>query len=138
VAVRLQGEGEQIYSCRAAAPDVGGFAWVFTAPKAELRDVTGKVVGRHYGGPTWEATDGSKVLGTVVAQDAAPDPQAIAWLLLRATSNSGTGMFANVTSIQRIHTKGGKPPTQACGAAQLNQQIGTAYTAEYVFYVAAS
>jgi len=122
----------------AAAPDVGGFAWVFTAPKAELRDVTGKVVGRHYGGPTWEATDGSKVLGTVVAQDAAPDEQAIAWLLLRATSNSGTGMFANVTSIQRIHTKGGKPPTQACGAAQLNQQIGTAYTAEYVFYVAAS
>ena len=92
----------------------------------------------HYKGPTWEATDGSKVLGTVVAQDAAPDPQAIAWLLLRATSNSGTGMFANVTSIQRIHTKGGKPPTQACGAAQLNQQIGTAYTAEYVFYVAAS
>ena len=138
VAMRLQGEGEQLYSCRADARDPSAFAWAFVAPQAALRDVTGKVVGRHYGGPTWESTDGSKVQGTVVAQEAAPDPQAIAWLLLRATTNSGSGMFARVTSIQRLHTKGGKPPAQPCGAAQLNQQIGTAYTAEYVFYVARS
>ena len=137
VSVRLQGEGEQLYSCRASAQDAGGFAWVFVAPKADLRDVTGQVVGRHYGGPTWEARDGSKVQATVVAQDPGPDPHSIPWLLLRATTNTGSGMFTHITSIQRLHTHGGKPPEQACDATQLNRELGSAYTAEYVFYVAA-
>jgi hypothetical protein len=138
VSLRLQGEGEQLYICRSSAQDSGGFAWVFLAPKAELRDVTGQVVGRHYGGPTWEARDGSKVQATVVAQDAGPDPHSVPWLLLRATTNTGSGMFTHIMSVQRLHTHGGKPPDQACDAAQLNQQLGSAYTAEYVFYVAAS
>ena len=37
----------------------------------------------------------------------APQASAIPWLLLSAKSVGGPGRFANVTSVQRIHTVGG-------------------------------
>src|SRR6185503_67311 len=43
-------------------------------------------IGRHYAGPHWEASDGSKVLGTVRERADAPAAGAIPWLLLSAKS----------------------------------------------------
>ena len=37
-------------------------------------------------------------------------PAAIPWLLLRATSTTGTGVFTNVTYVQRLNTTGGVAP----------------------------
>jgi Protein of unknown function (DUF3455) len=59
----LPAKGVQIYECRIAAD--GKAAWAFVAPEAELLDTSGKLVGKHYGGPTWESNDGSKTVGTV-------------------------------------------------------------------------
>ena len=43
------------------------------------------------------------------------------WLLLTATNHSGTGMLAGVSTIQRIHTKGGQPPaTPRCTSSNLD------------------
>jgi hypothetical protein len=55
-------KGVQVYVC-----DVKGAVneWDFRAPEAELIDARGGPFARHYAGPTWEATDGSKVVGKV-------------------------------------------------------------------------
>src|SRR5512143_3698315 len=101
LSLETQAAGVQIYECKASKDDPTRFEWVFKAPEAELFDSTGKKIGRHYAGPTWESNDGSKVVGEVRAKDNGPDPNAIPWLLLSAKSNSGSGIFSQTQSIQR-------------------------------------
>ena len=135
VAFALHGSGVQIYECRAAPDNATHFAWVLRGPEADLADFAGKTVGRHFAGPTWEAEDGSTVTGEIVAQESAPSPDAVPWLLLRATSNGGKGLFAKIRFIQRLHTVGGKAPT-GCDASQLRKPVRVPYAAEYYFYAA--
>jgi hypothetical protein len=127
--------GVQIYECTAGKDDPTRFEWTFKAPEAELFDMAGNKVAKHYAGPTWESNDGSKVVGEVRARDNGPDPNAIPWLLLSAKSTSGTGVFSHVKSIQRVHTVGGKAPTEACTQAQAGKVTRVGYKATYNFYV---
>ena len=55
--------GVQIYRCNAGAT---GFSWGLVAPRADLYGDNGKLIVTHYGGPTWEAKDGSTVVGSRV------------------------------------------------------------------------
>jgi hypothetical protein len=132
----LHGTGVQIYECRAGAHDPKQFAWILQAPAADLADRSGKDVGRHYAGPTWEGDDGSKVVGEVTARDDGPTTTAVPWLLLRAKSNSGKGIFAKTRYIQRLHTIGGQPPSTLCDSAHAGQRTRVAYSADYYFYAA--
>jgi len=129
-------KGVQIYRCTQDPADTNRFAWVFVAPDADLyahADFSGPV-GRHYAGPTWESTDGSKVVGIKLQQADSPDPGAIPWLLLRSASGSGSGVLGKVTFIQRVHTSGGKAPATIADKAHKGQEARVAYTAEYFFY----
>ena len=58
----------------------------------------------------------------------------IPWLLLRANSTEGPGVFQGVTFIQRLNTVGGTAPTTNCDAAHVGQEARVSYTAEYWFY----
>ena len=131
---QVHATGVQIYECKPGKDDPTRLDWALRAPEAELIDVAGKSAGKHYAGPTWEANDGSKVVGEVVARDNGPDPGAIPWLLLRATSTTGQGAFSQVKSIQRLHTVGGKAPAGGCGADQNGQVLRIPYSADYLFY----
>ena len=128
--------GVQIYRCSAAPDNPSGFGWTFVAPEADLFDSSGRRMGRHYAGPTWEATDGSKVVGALKAAVESPEPTAIPWLLLRAKSTEGHGVLSRTTSIQRLRTVGGKAPSQGCSQARAGQETKAPYRAEYDFYVA--
>jgi hypothetical protein len=140
----LHATGVQIYQCKPSPKDPSHYAWVYQEPKADLSDRTGKNVGRHYAGPTWEGDDGSKVVGEIVARVDAPGaatpgvaargPNGIQWLLLKAKSNSGKGIFAKVQSIQRVHTIGGLAPPDPCDASHVDQRTRTPYSADYYFY----
>ena len=134
--LEAQGKGVQIYECKAGTDAAKRFEWVFKAPEAELFDNTGRIIGKHYAGPTWESTDGSKVAGEIKGQDSGPDPNAIPWLLLTAKSTSGKGVFSRVTSIQRLNTSGGKAPAGGCNQSLVDQEIRIPYKATYYFYVA--
>ena len=59
---------------------------------------------------------------------------AIPWLLLRASSTTGTGVFTNVTYVQRLNTTGGVAPATGCGASTSGTDTSVAYTADYYFY----
>ncbi|HEY0232788.1 MAG TPA: DUF3455 domain-containing protein [Dokdonella sp.] len=134
LALTAAGSGVQIYECKPAQADPSRYEWTFKAPEAELADATGHVLGKHYAGPTWESTDGSRVVGEVKAHDSGPDANAIPWLLLGAKSTSGAGVFGHVTGIQRLQTAGGKAPTTACGKDNAQALARVPYKAMYYFY----
>src|SRR5205814_4831826 len=111
LSVQYHGVGTQIYTCTAsggadAGADAGAvtYSWVFKAPDAKLYDWTNTTtqVGTHGAGPEWTSSDGSVVNG-VKAQSVTVDSTAIPWLLLRASSTTGTGVFKDVTYVQRLN-----------------------------------
>jgi hypothetical protein len=128
--------GVQIYTCVARRDDLSKYEWTLKAPEAELYDSSGKRIGKHYAGPTWESNDGSKVVGEVKARDNGPDSNAIPWLLLRAKSTSGNGIFTKATSIQRLDTIGGKAPPGGCDASLAGKELRVPYSATYIFFSA--
>jgi hypothetical protein len=131
---QLHATGVQIYQCQPAKGDPAQFEWSLKQPQATLFTPAGRNVGKHYAGPTWEANDGSKVTGEVIARANSPVADAIPWLLLSAKTTSGTGIFRAVRSIQRLHTQGGAAPAGGCGQAQAGQELRVAYSADYLFY----
>jgi hypothetical protein len=130
----LVARGVQIYECRPAADPYSPAQWTLVAPEAELFDGDGKRAGRHFAGPHWEADDGSRIVGSVKARADAPQPGAIAWLLLSASSVGGPGRFSGVTQVQRIHTVGGAAPTTGCTADAPVAPARVPYSADYVFF----
>ncbi len=130
LAFTLKGSGLQNYECRAKG---GGFEWNLIGPEAALRDDKDALVGRHYGGPTWEHADGSKVTGKLVADAASPTSGNVPWLLLKGTP-SGNGAFAGTTFVQRVDTVGGTAPSEPCNASLAGTKKSTRYSAAYRFY----
>ena len=129
---RAHASGVQLYVCQGGSD--GKPSWVLKAPEAELRNDEGAVIGQHYAGPTWKNKDGSEVTGKVVARADAPDSTSIPWLLLTAAGHNGSGVLSSVSTIQRIHTKGGQVPSASCDASHLGAEAKSPYTADYYFY----
>jgi hypothetical protein len=135
VVLQAHASGVQIYACQAGADQK--LSWILKAPEAELFDADGNSIGRHFAGPTWKHHDESEVTGKAVAREDAPEPGAIPWLLVTVTSHSGTGVLSRVTTIQRIHTKGGQPPAAGCDDAHRGAESKSSYSAVYYFYAPA-
>jgi hypothetical protein len=131
--LRARAVGVQIYVCH-LNPQAGQYEWVFEAPEAQLSDAGGKTHIHHFAGPSWQAADGSLVVGEVIAKDAGPDPLAIPWLLLHVKSSAGSGVLSRVQSIQRVHTVGGKAPSGGCNAELADSKARQSYSADYLFY----
>jgi hypothetical protein len=123
------GVGVQIYTCN-------GITWSSAVPRADLFDDNGKLIIKHFAGPSWQAADGSKVVGTVVDK-VTPDLSAIPWVLLSAKTTPGVdgNRLVDTTFIQRLHTVGGlQPPAADCNSATAGTVVESPYTAEYVFW----
>ena len=128
--------GTQNYVC--ATPAAGGApAWTLKAPHALLlRGLDTAAI--HFAGPSWQALDGSVVVGTQTASAPAPDAANIPWLLLQASSHTGPGEFAPVSWIQRLSTAQGVAPATGCDDAHLGAETLVPYRAQYFFYVTAA
>jgi hypothetical protein len=125
--------GVQIYACTQTSPSA--YTWVFRAPQATLYNAGGQVAGTHYAGPTWQADDGTTVVGAKLAAYTA-DATSIPWLLLKAASHAGDGRMTPVTYVQRLDTVGGIAPTTGCDAQHVGAIANVDYTATYFFYEA--
>jgi hypothetical protein len=134
LAMIAHAKGVQIYECRASKDQPGNYEWAFVAPEADLFDAGGNRIGRHYAGPHWESTDGSKILGAVKERADAPAADAIPWLLLSAKSVGAEGAFSKVTSVQRVSTVGGMAPKAGCSQAAAGTPARINYTADYYFF----
>jgi hypothetical protein len=123
------GVGVQIYTCN-------GSVWSSAVPRANLYDDNGKLIISHFAGPSWQAADGSKAVGTVVDK-VTPDLTAIPWVLLSAKTTPGSdgARLLDTSFIQRLDTVGGlQPPAADCNAATAGTVVESPYTAEYVFW----
>ena len=123
------GVGVQIYTCN-------GSVWSAAVPRANLYGDNGQLIITHFAGPSWQAKDGSKAVGTVVDK-VTVDRTAIPWVLLSATTTPGPDgdRLVDTTFIQRTNTTGGlTPPAAECNAATAGNVIEVPYTAEYVFW----
>ena len=121
--------GVQIYTCN-------GSVWSSAVPRADLFDDNGKLIIKHFAGPSWQAADGSKAVGTVVDK-VTPDLTAIPWVLLSAKTTPGPDgdRLVDTSFIQRLDTVGGlQPPAADCNAATAGTVVESPYTAEYVFW----
>jgi hypothetical protein len=121
-------QGAQIYECKAGT--TGRLEWQFREPIATLV-VDGKTVGRHFAGPTWELTDGSKVLGKAIGRSPGATAADIPLLKLDAVPQRDSGLLAGVTTIQRLNTNGGvaQGPCETSG-----ELLSVAYSADYAFH----
>jgi hypothetical protein len=131
VLLQVHAKGDQVYVCKA---DGGQSGWTLKGPDAQLFDAAGKPFGKHFAGPSWQASDGSMVTGKAVANAPSPDADSVPWLLLTVISHNGDGVLSRATSIQRINTKGGKAPASGCDAAHAGQETRASYSADYVFF----
>ena len=121
--------GVQIYSCN-------GSTWSSAVPRANLYDDNGKLIIDHFAGPSWQAKDGSKAVGTVVDK-VIVNESAIPWVLLSTTTTPGPDgdRLVDTSFIQRINTTGGlTPPAADCNAATAGTVVEVPYTADYVFW----
>jgi hypothetical protein len=134
LAMIAHAKGVQIYECLARKDQAGDYEWAFVAPEADLFDAGGNRIGRHYAGPHWESTDGSKLLGALKERAEAPAADAIPWLLLTVKSDGPEGSFSKVTSIQRVSTVGGMAPKAGCSQAAAGTPARIHYTADYYFF----
>jgi hypothetical protein len=136
----VHAKGSQIYTCQAGAD--GKFTWTLKGPDAELTDRKDKVVGHHSADPTlklptWKLKDGSEVTGKAAAHVDSLDADSIPWLLVNVVSHAGKGQLTNVTTIQRVHTHGGKPGNDPCDESHKDAETRSDYRADYYFFAPA-
>jgi hypothetical protein len=131
VVAQFHAEGAQIYECKADAS--GQRTWQFREPVASLF-LGGATAGVHYAGPTWES-GGSAVVGKAVGRAPGAGPEDILWLKLEVTTRHGEGPLQDVTTVQRINTKGGNAAGKCEKAGELHAEP---YSADYVFLRKAS
>src|SRR2546430_5899873 len=127
IVLKAHAVGMQTYECKAGTD--GRLAWAFREPVATLI-ADDKIVGRHFAGPTWQLSDGSAVVGKVIASAPGAAANDIAWLKLDVVSRRGSGVLSDVTTVQRINTVGGKLD-DACDRPGDSHSMP--YTAGYVF-----
>lgn len=123
----FQGVGAQVYECKTGGD--GKLAWVFREPIASLIG-SGKTVGRHYAGPSWEDIDGSIITAKASGNAPGATSSDIPWLKLDVVTHKGHGLFSKVTTVQRLNTQGGTL-TGACDKAGDFKSV--TYSATYVF-----
>jgi len=125
--------GSQVYECK-PDPAAGTLIWQFREPIAALF-ISGQTVGRHYAGPHWELIDGSTVRGKVAGRAPAASDKDIPLLKIDVASRRGVGRLTDVTTIQRINTKGGVAEVPCHEAGPF---LSVPYSADYTFFKKAS
>jgi hypothetical protein len=126
--------GVQTYECQNGV-------WAFRAPRAVLFNPhSHQLSAIHYGGidrgltagPWWESVyDGSRIRGGNAVSAPSPNANSIPLLRLEVLERQGSGVFSQVSYIQRLNTVGGVGPTGACSTGA---RRWVAYTADYYFY----
>jgi hypothetical protein len=84
----------------------------------------------HYAGPTWEDVDGSVVTGKAIGNVPGATANDILWLRLNVVNHRGSGILADVSTVQRLDTHGGVLQGTCDRAGDF---ASVPYSATYVF-----
>lgn len=129
----LNGNGVYIYQCKQSALDPNAYYWSFVVPDATLYEGSRSVARFATVGLMEALGDRSSISGVVRSSQGA-GPANLPWTLMQAQPLAETGMFAGVTSIQRVNTSGGAAPVGGCGPDNTGDEARIAFQADYYFY----
>jgi len=128
----LSGSGVMVYQCKATPANPNVYAWFFVTPDATLYDGSHEIARMSTPNLLESLDDGSSISGVVRTAQASSG--ALPWTLSQAQPIGETGIFANVTSMQRVNTRGGLPPATGCNADNDGAESRVAFNADYYFY----
>ena len=131
-AFMLSADGVHIYQCRQVDAN-GRFGWVFTAPDATLYEGSRSVATLKSPNLVESLSDRSSVAGVVRATQPAGGDN-LPWTAMNAQPIGASGLFAGVTSIQRVRTQGGAAPAGGCGPDNDGAESRVGFRADYYFY----
>jgi hypothetical protein len=113
--------------------DPSSFVWSFVAPDATLYEGT-RSIARLASPNLLESTDDRSSVSGFVRSSQARGGGNLPWTVMSARPIGDAGVFAGVTSIQRVNTTGGMAPTTGCNADTVGTEARVAYSADYYFY----
>ena len=137
LAFRLRGNGVNVYQCKTTVANPEVYAWYFVAPDATLYDGSHEVARMTSPNQMEALSDTTSVSGFVRAAQSA-GPSDLPWMRASALANGDSGLFAGVTSYQRVNTRGGAAPTTGCSADNVGEEARIAFDADFYFYRAAA
>lgn len=127
--------GDQVYTAN-------GTAWILTGATAELYNSRSENVGVHFylpqvdpkgGQPSWKTDCPPSLVTAKVVSKAQVESNSIVWALLKSTNSQGSsGLFGDVSYLQRLFTKNGLPPSFP--PTEVNAIFKSPYTSFYVYY----
>lgn len=129
IVLAVQAEGVQIYESK--PNPAGGFQWSAKAPEAELKSLSGEVLGKHGAGPSWTLNDGSSIIASLPPLKMVAAPKDIPWLLVAVKSKSGSGLLDKVDYVMRVATDGGVFPAEPPKTE--GETVKVKYQAIYLF-----
>lgn len=133
LAFRLTGNGVNVYQCKSTVANPDVYAWYFVAPDATLYDGSHEVARMASPDQMEALSDTTSVSGFVRAAQSA-GPTDLPWMRASALANGDTGLFAGVTSYQRVNTRGGAAPASGCSANNVGEEARIAFDADFYFY----
>ena len=125
----VAGEGVQIYESKPNPS--GGFQWSLKAPEANLKGLSGEILGKHGAGPSWTMNDGSSIVGNQPPLEAVVASKGVPWLLVSVKLKSGSGILNQVDYVVRVAADGGVAPAEP--PKTRGATIRIRYRAIYVF-----
>jgi hypothetical protein len=129
----LAGSGVHIYECQQSMANPNAFTWSFVAPDATLYDGTRSAATLTTPNHVESLDDRTSVSGFVRMTQPAGSAN-LPWTLMQARAIGDSGLFAGVTSIQRVNTRGGSAPAGGCSYDNIGEEARVAYSADYYFY----
>ena len=129
IVLAVAGEGVQIYESKPNPS--GGFQWSLPAPEADLKGLSGEILGKHGAGPTWTMNDGSSIVGHLPPLEALATSKGVLWLLVSVKSKSGSGILNQVDYVMRVAADGGVVPAEPPKTG--GETIRVRYCAIYLF-----
>lgn len=136
-ALVLNGSGTQIYTCMASPTQADAYGWVSTAPDATLYDGSHEAA-RLASTNHWESLDDRSSVSGIPMRLQSGGAGNLPWALMRGLPAGESGMFAGVTSIQLVNTRGGAAPSAGCDELHVGTEARVDFSADYYFYKAAA
>jgi hypothetical protein len=129
----LSASGTNLFQCKARIDDANAYAWHFVAPDLTLFEGS-RTAGTHKAASQFESgSDRTSLFGVLSATQPAGGNN-MPWARMRAVPAGDSGMFAGVTTIQRVNTAGGVAPAEGCNAASVGNETRVNFSADYFFY----
>lgn len=132
-AFMLSASGTNLFQCMQRADAPNAYSWSFVAPNLTLFEGA-RTAGSHSAASRFDSVSDRTSVFTQLRATQPGGADNMPWAKMRAVPAGESGMFAGVTTIQRVNTSGGVAPANGCDAATAGNETRVNFSADYYFY----